>query len=181
MRVSHFQIGSACAALAMVALSFGAWQENSAVNPQEIPAATEAKAGVKDFAWLEGTWTRTDETSVLEEVWNAPLADSVSGTFRWVRDGKTWMYELMTIEEEAEGVVLRLRHFERNLKPWEAGEALTYPLKSVQENEAVFENPEPGEGHPVRLRYVRDGDRLVVTLEEEKDPSQSFEFTRRQK
>lgn len=179
MRISHVPIWCASAALAIFAIGLGARREPPPAPPPHTGAADDATVTVKNFAWLEGTWTKTDETSVLEEVWNAPLADSVSGTFRWVRAGKTWMYELMTIEQDAEGIVLRLRHFGRNLKPWEKEEALAYPLKTVKENEAVFENLEPGEGHPVRLRYVRDGDRLIVTLEEEVDPSQSFEFTRR--
>jgi hypothetical protein len=107
------------------------------------------------------------------------LGDTAMGMFRWNREGKTWMYELMSVETEAEGggLVFRLRHFGRGLTPWEKDGPLTYPLKSMTTDSVVFEHPTKSD--PKRFVYRRDGDRLFVRLEPDDAGAKvdEFEFT----
>jgi len=129
------------------------------------PSPNVVTATLKDLEWMSGRWVCRQGDDQLEETWAPPLGDTALGMFRWVREGKTWMYEMMTIEPEAGGLVFRLRHFGRQLKPWEKDGPLTYPLKSLTGTEAVFEHPT--ESDPKRFIYRRQGDRLFVRLEAE--------------
>jgi hypothetical protein len=60
--------------------------------------------------------------------------------FRWVNaDGTPGVFEILTITEEPEGVILRLRHFDGKLTPW-AGETapMTLRLAETSSGKAVF-------------------------------------------
>jgi hypothetical protein len=87
------------------------------------------------------------------------------GMFRWIKDGKVWMFELITITAADDGIVLRLKHFDRRLTGWEEkDEALTYPLVRHGPGEAVFEDP--GRNHPRRFVYrLLDDKRMSISLE----------------
>lgn len=146
------------------------------------PTLPGAKAKLDDLAWLEGTWRTTQGDAELEERWSAPLGDCLVGTFRWLRSSKVWMYEIMTISEEDGRIIFRLKHFTRELAGWEEkDEALTYPVKKIEPNRAVFENPE--RDHPRRFVYHRAGPKtLIVRLEGQKDGEATvseFKFSRK--
>lgn len=94
------------------------------------------------FAWMQGTWSRTQGHDYLEESWSAPAGDCMQGMFRWIKDGKLWMVELMTITVDDGTPVFRLRHFDRRQVAWEEKDgALTYPLKQISTDEVRFEDP----------------------------------------
>lgn len=134
------------------------------------------------LGWMAGTWRMEDEGSVWEDHWSAPRGDSIIGTSRWIRQGKTALYELFTIEREGETLHLRMRHFNRGLVPWksEAGGPLSWPLASASGQEVVFE--EKSRDFPRRMVYRRpEKDVLVVRLEGVsggKDAAQEFRFKR---
>ena len=119
---------------------------------------------LEDFAWLTGTWVEDHKGSVLTEVWGAPQGDAMVGHDRWTIRGKTRMYELIAIEQTKEGIVLRLRHFSKGLVPWKAERdgPVSWPLKSVTQNSAVFEHPT--RAWPKRMAYHRKGDVLIGKL-----------------
>lgn len=122
---------------------------------------------VSELAWMSGTWRSTGDGQFLEEIWSDPIAtDTLMGMFRWVRTlGGTWMYELMSIENEPGGdVVFRIRHFSRGLEPWksEADGVGRYVLVSNEGQEAVFENPDSVD--PRQFIYSRDDEVLTVAL-----------------
>lgn len=153
-------------------------QAGSAMQATESPVAKLAS-----LSWMAGQWVRTQGKDDLEESWSGPTHDSLMGMFRWVKDGKVWMFEFMTITVEGDEIVFRLRHFDRSLKPWEPQDApLTYKMKSLSGDEVVFEHPEKND--PKRFVYRRPGkDKFVVRLESEKDGKLSgseFEFRRKQ-
>lgn len=104
---------------------------------------SKAHQQIGQLRWMQGTWQRTQGGDVLEESWSAPEADCMIGTFRWIKGGKLWMTELMTITIDDGVLVFRLRHFDRKQTPWEdTDSALAYPLKFIGDREVVFENPE---------------------------------------
>ena len=128
--------------------------------------------------FLEGRWVAEEGDQYIEETWSPPREDALVGCLRWARKGNVWLYELMSIEtDEEHGLVFRLRHFERGLKPWAAEKdgPLTYPLLDVGDGYAIFENPE--RDSPRRFVYRRSGDELSMRVEGvEEDDVNAFRF-----
>jgi len=154
---AQFALGLSLGGLALTA---------GAVQPAEPgDAAASLDPRLEKLAWMRGTWLAHQGGDVLEEIWSAPAGDSLMGMFRWAKQGKAWMFELITVTADDHGVVFRLKHFDRTLVGWEEkGEALTYPLLRQGEREAVFENPE--RDHPRRFIYRSPNpDTLVVLIE----------------
>lgn len=121
---------------------------------------------VADLAFLEGNWTLTDGDVIWDEQWTAPRGDSIVGMCRAMENGRTFFYELLTIEQDERGPVLRLKHFRRGLiGREEKSEVVTMPLVSLEANEAVFEQADK----QVRLVYRRTGDELHASLEKWKE------------
>lgn len=144
----------------------------------EHPSATLA-----DLAWLAGGWLLERPGERLEEWWSGPSGDSMVGHFRWIRDGELWITELVTITEEAGGLVFRLRHFSDEMTPWEAeDDAFVYRLTDQADRRATFSIIEPRTGRPHRFIFAAlSGDSLLVRLEGEEDgrPSaQEFRYGR---
>ena len=105
------------------------------------------------------------------------------GTFRWVKkDGKTSLFEFLTITDDGGELAFRFRHFSRSLKAREEKDApLTFKLTRATEQEAVWENPE--QKALMKMTYRREGaDKLTVTLEstgkEGAAGKQEYHFTR---
>ena len=146
--------------------------------PQAAQTGEAPDSGVTgplaELDWMAGRWSREDEGQYLEETWSPARTDAMVGVFRWARGGSVWLYELMSIEADGPDITFRLRHFSRGIEPWtsEADGPLTYPLKSMSENEVVFENPE--RNSPRRFIYRRTGDELEVRLETADGESDSF-------
>ena len=133
------------------------------------------------LSWLAGTWQTKVGGDDLEEHWSAPAGDSMMGVFRWVKNGKVWMFELLTIVVEGDDVVLRLKHFNNKMVGWEEKDkSLSWKLVKTGAEELVFENPD--QKQPTKLSYRRSGENgLNVRLEAERDgkPSvEEFTFTR---
>jgi hypothetical protein len=105
----------------------------------KYPVAGLKNAIVSDLAWLSGKWYGERQGEPVEEYWSDVAVGTLMGMFRWIRAGQVWFYELITIEQEAEGVVMRIKHFDPPLKGWEEkDESVTFLLVSLRESEAVF-------------------------------------------
>jgi hypothetical protein len=132
---------------------------------QEEPrTAAGVTAKITDLAWLAGDWRSERGGEFLQESWSEPIGDSMMCSFRWMKGGKTWMYELITITEEGPNLVLRLKHFSAQLAGWEAkDESLDFTLVRLGDQEAVFEHPTRENAR--RLTYHRTGDTLIARVE----------------
>ena len=86
------------------------------------------------------------------------------GHDHWTLGGKTKMVEIVMIEMEKSGPVLKIRHFGRNLAPWpqEKDGPLSWPLKSLEGRSVVFEHPT--RAWPKRMEYHRKGNALSGKL-----------------
>lgn len=110
-----------------------------------------AKARIGEVAWLAGRWIGEFSGGTGEEVFAPPAGDSMLGMFRLVKDGRIVFSELMTIVEEDGSLVLKLKHFDRDLKGWEEKDVVRkFPLIKLTEREAYFDS----------ITYQRDGDEL---------------------
>lgn len=134
---------------------------------------------VKGLTFLEGKWAATVEGELWEEVWMAPSGDSAVGICRAIKDGRTFLYEVLTVEQDEGGAVLRLKHFNRALVGWEEKDvAVEVPLVSLTGNEVVFAKADGS----LRLTYRRTGpDELLAILERTKKGkpvTTEFRYTR---
>ncbi|RKY21337.1 MAG: hypothetical protein DRQ55_04595 [Planctomycetota bacterium] len=142
---------------------------------EPAPAARPAETTLSNFAWMSGRWVLEHEGEYLEENWGEAQGNVMLGTFRWLRGGNAWLYEFMLIEQLPEGVVFHLRHFGARNVAWEPKDApLSYPLASVRDGEAIFENPDRDE--PRRFVYRRHGDQMEVRVEAPDGEAESFTF-----
>lgn len=117
---------------------------------------------IGDLAWIAGTWVTDLEDQALEERWSPPMANAMTGSFRWTRDGAVWLYEFLLIEETEDGIFYYLRHFGPSSRAWEERDApLTYRLSAVDPGSAVFESvTTPGD----TFIFTREGDQLTIEI-----------------
>ncbi len=133
-----------------------------------------------DLDWIEGTWTssRTDASGVrseAEEHWGAAIGESRLGWFRSVRDGQVRFYEFEVMRRDSLGVLVHVKHFDRDVRGWEAADSSSaFRLVRLGEREAHFEDPRD-EQYPFMHWAVR-GDSLHVTLTSRKAGARPLKF-----
>ncbi len=133
-----------------------------------------AKVTLEDLSFICGHNRGERQGSIIDEHWSEVGGDTMIGMYREIRNGKAQMYEFLTIEQTAEGPVLRLRHFDPGLVGWEEkAQAASYPLVLWRPNEAVFEKPDKS----VRLAFRSTSkETLEVTLEQKGKKKDVFEY-----
>jgi hypothetical protein len=166
----------ACCALLLSLFTATAFAQSAA------PAVTPAKARVQDLAWIAGAWTGTLGDRTIEQHWSAPLGNSIVAMYRSVRNNEAQLYELLAIEQEGDGVVLRIKHFSPGAglagrEPKD--ESINHTLVSIGNRTAVFQGT--GEG-PARVSFSSpDAKTLNITVERMRDgkpASTEFKYTR---
>lgn len=102
---------------------------------QESPTAS-----LKEVAWIEGSWSGEAFGGTAEEIWSAPLGDSMMFVFRLVNDNKVSFYEVGHIQQVENSLILQLKHFDGNLKGWEDKiETVDFKLVKLEKNKVYFE------------------------------------------
>ena len=131
---------------------------------EEVEDAHVARTTIDDLAWLAGTWRNEKGVMPFEEVWTSPWGGTMTAVSRGLREGKTSMVELSSIEPVDGELVLYLRHFHSALVPWaeEKEGALAWTLAEAKENRVVFRNEK--RAFPREIIYERDGDVLNAIL-----------------
>ncbi|MGD2110042.1 MAG: DUF6265 family protein [Phycisphaerae bacterium] len=151
-------------------------------SPAPESGEAHASARIGDVAWIAGHWTMEKTGSQLEETWAEPSGDCMMGMFRWVKQGKVWIYELLTIREEAGTLVFRFRHFGDDLASWEPKtEPLTYWLSSIKKNEAVFTNPDSDSHRHYSFTLSDDAKTMTIRVGAFRDgeiQTSDFRYTR---
>jgi hypothetical protein len=134
---------------------------------------------IKDLAWIEGHWICSIWNGTGEEVWLAPAAGTMLGMFRHHSGEQITIYELMEIQQEAAGPVMRIKHFRRGMSGLEAkDESLTLPLRNWNGQDARFETDD----RSTEITYTKAAtDRMEVLLRRTLDgkvEQHVFRFTR---
>jgi hypothetical protein len=97
-------------------------------------------AGIGDVAWIAGEWRAQALGGTAEEVWSGPQAGTMMGMFRLIKEDRLVFYEILTISEKDESLIVRLKHFNPDLTGWEEkDEVVSFPLVKLGENEAYFD------------------------------------------
>jgi len=122
--------------LALLVISLTAFsQKTIALGDKTSPQAT-----LSDVAWITGSWEGEAFGGQVQEVWAPPLGDSMMCAFKLVVDGKVEFYELCQIREESGSLVLRLKHFNGDLKGWEEkDETVDFKIVKVEKDIVYFD------------------------------------------
>lgn len=144
-----------------------------------LTASATEKPTLALTTFMTGHWVGEAGGAFSEEVWTAPEGDSMVGMWRLVKDGKTQLFELLTVSTDTEhGLVMRLRHFNADLVGWEEKDKpFVFPLVRSGEGEVAFEG-EGTEGK-VRLTYRRDGAEGLVAVLEKGGKTSEFRYRRK--
>ena len=117
---------------------------------------------VEELSWMTGTWS----SAMLEENWAVPKNGSMVARVRgFSPDGATNMIELISIEEENDSLVLRLKQWNPGMVPRYDGFQV---MKLVESKDRMisFENTGEGEASLAKLRYSRPADdKFVISVE----------------
>lgn len=141
---------------------------------QDKTAKPIQSVSLTDFVFMSGHNRGELDGGIIDEHWSEPADDSMMGVYRYIKDGKVEMYELLVIEQTAKGPVLRLRHFNPGLVAWEEkNEVWSYPLARFVPGDAVFESIDKR----IRITY-RDASHGVLesTLERTGKKTEVFQF-----
>lgn len=128
-----------------------------------VGLAAEPGAQLAEVGWLAGSWRGTMAGGQIEEVWTPASGGTMMGMFRMQSPkGPAIFYEFQVIEQTAEGVSLKIKHFNRLLKGQEEQEKFAhFKLTKASADQALFEADEPDA--TVTLVYKRLAkDRLDV-------------------
>jgi len=117
-------------------------------------AASPAPLSLAGIAWMEGHWVMEDERGRAEEIWMAPLDGSMVGSFRWALSDGPHVLEFLVIEELADGVFFRFKHFDKAYRPWEKDAPNTYRLTEATADRAVFVSTNWNGRVPQRMIYT---------------------------
>ncbi len=146
---------SGFAAVVVVAVVLGSAPWGRAGEEDAPPKTSPVSAKLTDLAWIQGHWTTKFGPNELHEIWSPPNADCMMASFCWIKNGSIWMYELLTMREDDDTIVLRFKHFSRDLHGWEEkDEALTLVLVELSESLAAFKNT--GDGGPTWMVFRRE-------------------------
>lgn len=100
----------------------------------------QPNAQVESVAWIAGHWTGEIWGGKFVEIWSPPSAGSMMASFKYIQDDHVGFYELITIVEEDDSLILRLKHFSPDLTGWEKeDETVDFKLVELQPNVAYFD------------------------------------------
>lgn len=96
-----------------------------------------APASIAEMSWLAGHWRGEGFGGIAEEIWSPPEGGAMVGMFRLSHEGRTELYEIITLIEHRGGLVMRLKHFNADLTGWEEkAEVVEFPL--IAKSDGMF-------------------------------------------
>lgn len=149
-------------------------EENTKHTLRLVADAKPEPANIEDFAWLQGYWTGSGLGGECEEMWSAPVAGAMVGTFRMMNEGALQFSEFFVLAESKGEISLKLKHFDDKLHGWEEKDKFVeFKFIKAEQKTAWFEG----------LTYQLDeaGTLHVYVAMKQKDGTSSegeFTFTR---
>ena len=97
-------------------------------------------ASITATSWVAGHWRGEAFGGIAEEIWTPPLGGSMMCAFKLVTENKVSFYEIVTISEVNNTLILKLKHFHANLKGWEEkDQTVDFRLVKVTDNKVYFD------------------------------------------
>jgi len=117
---------------------FGQAQFENTLRFDEAVGSPHADLGA--VAWIAGHWRGEALGGIAEEIWSPPFGSSMMAAFKLSVNGQVRFYELETIVEQDETLLLRLKHFTSDLHGWEArDETVDFKLVKVTPGKVYFD------------------------------------------
>ena len=124
--------------LFLFALSFHSWGQSEHILV--LGSGTSPKASIQDLQWIAGHWRGEAFGGQTEEIWSPPLGGSMMCVFRLINNGQVSFYEIVSLAEENSSLIIRLKHFHRDLKGWEEKDkTVDFPLVKIEGTRAYFD------------------------------------------
>ncbi|MBM3755077.1 MAG: hypothetical protein FJW38_13975 [Acidobacteria bacterium] len=141
-------------------------------------AIVHAATPLDEMAWIAGHWhAKSMWGGTGDEIYSVPSGGSIIGLFRYVKDGKLNLTEILHYEIENGNVILRLKHFEPGLKGREEKND-SVEFKQTDRKDGEFSMKAELKGMTITLVYKRVGkDRMDVVMIREQAGKQSEETT----
>lgn len=118
----------------IIAFSFSFAQEIKFLDGKE-----PEKAHINDISWLEGHWIGEMGNSTIEEVWTNQALGQMMGMFR-MYNNEISVYEFMTVSVLNESLVLKIKHFNKQMVAWEEKEEFEeFKLVNISDSTAYFD------------------------------------------
>ena len=132
---------------------------------------TSPPASLTSLDWIAGCWEGEAFGGRTEEVWSRGSAGSMMGMFKLYDEKKVIFYELMTISEEDESLILRIKHFGNELKGWEEkDESIVFKLVKIESKRVYFSG--------LTFEKVSEtGMNVYVVIHNEDDSLEEVKFT----
>jgi hypothetical protein len=118
------------------------WSQKN-LTPHTLTATehfVQPKATIEEVAWIVGEYDCPAFGGVAHEVWTKPRGGNMIGAFQLVDGDNISFYEIMSIVEKDGSLLLRLKHFDTELKGWEEkDETVDFPLVKIDAKNAYFD------------------------------------------
>jgi hypothetical protein len=106
----------------------GVAQQRYTANTLTLGGESPGDAGIGIMSWLAGHWKGEAFGGIGEEWWSSPLEGAMMGIYR-ASSPRFNFYEILTIYEQEGSLLLRLKHFNRDLTGWEEkDETIDFPF-----------------------------------------------------
>ena len=138
-------------------------------NPAAAQSESISQAKIGDVAWISGNWVGSALGGKFEETWNPPSAGSMVGLFKLTKNDQVVFYEILTIVEKGNSLLLRLKHFNPDLTGWEEkNKSVEFPLVAISKNEVKFDG--------LTFRRVSENEIHIVVITKENNREQKLKF-----
>lgn len=131
--------------------------------------AKSPEATLDAIEWISGYWKGEAFGGITEEVWTPPSGGSMMCAFKLTVDNVVRFYEMVTITEENGTLMLRLKHFNKELKGWEEkNETVDFKLVKVTDKRVYFDG--------FTFEKVSDDEINMYVLLEEEEAKEEVTF-----
>jgi hypothetical protein len=97
------------------------------------------KGNLSQLQWLQGYWAGTGLGGNCAEQWQPAIDNSMIGTFHFSEKGTLNFSEYMIMTAHDSTLTLKLKHFSRDLSPWEEKDKWTeFKLIKIEGQTAYF-------------------------------------------
>lgn len=151
--------------------SFSGFCQSGAVNTVVWKGGmTSPAANLKVIDWLTGHWRGEAMGGITEEIWSPSLAGSKMFSFRMASGDEVVFYEFGAMSEENGTLILRLKHFNPDLKGWEEkDEREEFRLIKVTPDKVFFDGFTFEKISPDEIN-------MYVLMEHKDKPSEELKF-----
>lgn len=132
------------------------------------------KAQIDSVGWIAGYWQGEIWDGRFEEIWSEPSAGSMMASFKYMEGDNIGFYEIITIVEESDSLMIRLKHFSADLTGWEKeDETVDFKLVDVQPDAVYFDG--------YTFKHISDNEMHVYVIVDSDGKSEEVKFTFKRK